>query len=180
MTNKDVPELVRYKEHWDAGCIESPEGEYVRHDQAAAVIAAKDAEIYFDASLGITYKSLCETLNEECGKRFKRAEAAEAKLIEWEKADRLVAKALWEDKVKVLEAKLAQVKDKYEGYAKILRGSCIYPAPVASDADLRAENERLREALKLSLNDVSAHTLVGDRFLIDIVREALNPSEPQT
>lgn len=59
------------------------------------------------------------------------------------------------------------------------------PAPVASDTDLRAENERLREIVDLFCN---AHTdTSGDPNLYILLMEtahdkatALNPSEPKT
>lgn len=41
----DVPELVRYDWCRTRMRVESGRGEYVRYDQAAAVVAAKDAEI---------------------------------------------------------------------------------------------------------------------------------------
>lgn len=138
----DVPELVRYsavRRYGREEIIEKDEhGEYVLHSQAAEIIAAKDAEIYFDASLRITYKSLCETLNEECGKRFKRAEAAEAKNIELE--------AAWlnaEGKISDLEAKLAQ----YEAQK-----------PVAV-VELRVSNgRRAKHIYPINLDNVEAGT----------------------
>lgn len=87
----------------------------VDKDQAAAVIAAK-VKIGEEVADKIFADYTTQLLLKEDA--IKRAEAAEAKLIEWEKVDRLVAKALWEDKVKVLEAKLAQIEKQGKPHEK--------------------------------------------------------------
>lgn len=67
----DVPELKRYKEYWDAGCIESPEGEYVLYAQAAAMIA-EEKQAAIDARNLLQY--------EKDQQWRERAEVAEAEI----------------------------------------------------------------------------------------------------
>ena len=178
----DVPELVRYAHEYDRedgssfwsvdDSDRAPDGEFVLHSQAVAVIAAKDAEIKI---WSLNSKGWAENYNSA----LERAEAAEAKNTELE--------AAWlnaEGKISDLEHKLAQYEaqepigyiyttpsydagggtrftprkpsDGNEEWYGNLRAVYITPAP-----DLRAENERLREALRDVTEHLKPHVNVG-------------------
>ena len=107
----DVPELVRYNVdveknidgYWEGILYISHNGKYVRHDQATE-------QLLISKNLSALQSETIVLLEKDVSDLRQRAEAAETKLAEWEKSDRLVAKALWEDRVKELEAKLAQIE----------------------------------------------------------------------
>ena len=200
----DVPELVRYKPDytyspdWDIMSImqKDEKGEYVLHSQAAEIIAAKDAERNKDIT---AWRDVFDSMH-------RRAMEAEAKNIELE--------AAWlnaEGKISDLEHKLAQIEkpigyvsksffeslkiDRFHSIAAyVLKerserySEPLYAAPVASDADLREENERLREALKPLIYQAKERNAEGLEWLnsdtvrisvtIGDLRAALKPSEP--
>ncbi|WOC15070.1 hypothetical protein [Pseudochrobactrum sp. MP213Fo] len=167
----DAPDLVRYSVRLDEGryfgMAEYAGGKYVLHSQAAEIIAAKDAEIALkDTGLKIAMTKIA---------------ALEANLAQYEvqePADGFVI----EDGISYAHKVFG------EGY--FFSDDCLrpfYTAPVASDADLRVENERLREALEnangLINTPVARRRYAGDQFYIEVIRSieaALNPSEPQT
>lgn len=153
--------LVRYELHWHdfdtAGMETDSEGEYVLYSDAAAVIAAKDAEI--------------EKLKDGGHESFKsavgwqeRAKAAEAELAQTVLRPMDTAPtgddALLPHRVEIHEGSWFIVQGtngKPAGWAdahalfahQVYRDQILpYTAPVASDAELKAENERLREALE--------------------------------
>lgn len=122
----DVPELVRYRIWFDNNyneiVDEDPEGEYVRYHQAAAVIAAKDGRI-------TDYKNLVDALH--------------AKLAQYEAQEPVAwmhPEAGWTDVCKVTVANHCK-----HGIEPLP----LYASP-APAADLKAENERLREALTVA------------------------------
>lgn len=93
----------------DRAPMASKTGEYILYSEAAAVVAAKDVDIYFNKALGITYKTLCDTLNEECKKRHKRAEAAEA----------VKDKNLWKERAEAAEKAFAAQSRKLQAVLPI-------------------------------------------------------------
>ena len=111
----DVPELVRYR--MEGYEITFRENGCDQHD-GFGVTEIEDPDGEY-----VLYSQAAEIIA-----------AKDAKIKEWEKADRLVSKALWEDKVKALEAELAEVKyigsraqelvsDKYAGWHEDARAA---------------------------------------------------------
>lgn len=205
----DAPELVRYNLHRDGnyvGAMPSPSGEYVLHSGAAAVIAAKNAEI---ARLSIINSNLCKShgvLNVTSARLEKRAEAAEAELAEHKAARQSYADLFDGDvgsiheNIRNLKSEITQINDQepiaytakpnLHWLAQGHYGSIVvsaekstenteplYATPVTSDAELREENERLRAALEKIA--VRSHTTGLLWWQIE-GRAALNPSETQT
>lgn len=129
----DVPELVRYG-FWKDGTFEEDQnGKYVRHDQAVTVIAAKDDR-------------LRKSEQDKVGMLAHIAEL-EAKLAQSEKPEAVA----WRHKVSVFGDETAWRDGDGEGCypdeATVIVQP-LYAAPVASYADLRAENDKLRQAAK--------------------------------
>lgn len=177
----DVPELVRYsavRRYGREEIIEKDEhGKYVLHSQAAEIIAAKDAEI--------------EKLNEQNDK-FKwqvrdtctRAEAAEAKLAQIEKQEAVATLHISStDTYPHIEVEVHNGETLQPSMSPIK----VYTAPVTSDADLRAESQRLREAAKHYLDAAKGHFHESDYVTDGDLAKAdaelfilLNPSETKT
>lgn len=186
----DVPEMERYgfevKRYATDGFhektyfVKKPDGQYVFHSRAVAVIAAKDAEIKKQHDGGHESFKIAIGWQE-------RALAAEAKLSQIEKQEPVTHYIVSDfggefDKVKMMP----------------IGRHPLYAAPVASDADLRAENERYKQALETIENPIKhfqknaeaegctldggmAYTLSNDAdYLKGVARAALNPSETKT
>ena len=211
----DVPELVRLDpviEELKSGDVVATmvvegNGEYVRYDQAAAVIAL-EKQAAIDARNLLQYEK-----DQQWQERSEAAEtvitAKEAEIASWkhvvEKAIEGEIKSL--DKLRAAKAKLAQI-EKQEIYAYDYNGELVYniityindevtqngialyTAPISSDADLRAENEDLRKAVEqiakqklvseIPLDDYE-NAAFEDAYdmMIEISRAALKPSEPK-
>lgn len=168
----DVPELVRYSADllsagWISGAVKL-NGEFVRYDQAVAVIAD-------ERQAAIDARNLLQYEKEQQWQE--RAEAAEAKLAQYEAQEPVAwmhPEAGWTDVCKVTVA--THCKHGIEPLP-------LYASP-APAADLKAENEKLREALR----DIADHDLIclKDPYrtilqaMINSARAALNPTEPRT
>lgn len=137
----DVPELVRYGNYIDNRMHVKPTGEYVRYDQAAAMLAVehqktKDAEKLAFRMDRFAKKYLRHMRNAE-----QRAEAAEAELAQI-KAQKPVA---WRCKPYAANAAAWEYQDApFNGRdPEFNEQQPLYAAPV----DHTAEIERLREAI---------------------------------
>ncbi|GEM_PF-5418982 len=86
----DVPELVRYDKEFES-MFEREDGRYVLHSQAAEIIAAKDAEIVKLKRWVKEEAEECRHQAVDCLDNQLRAEAAEAKLAQYEAQ----APAMW-------------------------------------------------------------------------------------
>lgn len=168
----DVPELVRYTpvfydDDFIAAMEESDEGEYVLHSQAAAIIAAKDAEINqlkADKQRLVEDRARFPDRPDDIG-RMIEAEIGNRKEAE-KQANRFAE--LYRKRAEAAEAKLASAIDLVSRAQELVPYGCeswhnfarealgASPAPAASvvaknattETDLKAENERLREALR--------------------------------
>lgn len=147
----DVPELVRYDKGDICLAIEngydplpSKDGEYVLHSQAAEIIAAKDVEIAV-GDVAIKQNALL----------WKRAEAAEAELAKYEAQEPIKVLDSVIEHVKGVIEDCTQCEDKdmdhpfADNIAQLLSPLYASPAPAA---DLKAENERLREVVEFYAN----------------------------
>ncbi|WP_407976142.1 Lar family restriction alleviation protein [Brucella pseudogrignonensis] len=103
------------------GLEDNKDGDYVRYDQAESIIAAERAER--DATHELLtaavndYNTAIEQRNmtiADLGRLEAENAALTARVEEWEKADRLVAKALWENKVEALETQLAAAEEAHK------------------------------------------------------------------
>ena len=160
----DAPELVRYSpvigaDGW-VTAIKTYNGEYVRHDQAVKVIGDVAAEAELNHI---------------------RAEAAEAKLAQIEKQVAVCWR--WRPKdgsVWFYDPKMEWLDEQDVAF---IDKEPLYTAPVASDADLRAENEDLRghAARIIAAFDEENDLDNPEKFnaYFDL-KAALNPSEPRT
>lgn len=189
-----VPELVRWKqyEHGIPKMISGHGGDWCEYDQAAAAIAV-EKQAAIDARNLLQY--------EKDQQWQERALAAEAKLANIEKQEAVAH---------ILTDVLAELSD--NGSLAVLAsvrkrpyksgGTALYAAPFASDAELRAENERLKAekaAMRkaatdycwqrykgrdpMNLNSPAVYTShewqkIGDAM--DKAVAALKPSEPRT
>jgi len=144
----DVPELVRYTS-WgkgdDYGIKVSKEGNYVLHSQAAEIIAAKDVEI-----AGI--KDCVKGLFDDRAYNRERAEAAEAKLAQYEAQEPVVYTLIFRKSYGVnAETTFKKFEDaeKYAIRCELPLSSIIplYASP-APAADLKADLERKDAALR--------------------------------
>lgn len=207
----DVPELVRLDPIIEelnssdvvATMVVEDNGEYVTYDQAAAVIAAKDAEVAVlaDERYKLAY-AICG--GEDAAGLLDSLTVEELVKIQ---ADNHARHSADIDALVKAEAKLAQINDQepiklLDSVIKHIReviADCtqcedehmdhpfaenigqlrepLYAAPVASDAELRAENERLRKSLEKIAS--LSHTTGLLWWQIE-ARKALNPSEPRT
>lgn len=127
----DVPELVRYTivtniHGWDHE--ECKYGDYVLHSQVETVIAAKDAKIkeFHDGG----HESFKIAIGWQ-----ERALAAEAKLAQIGAQEPMAWRFKWKD------VEHWEVQAMKPAYREDLDIEPLYADPVASDADLRAENE---------------------------------------
>ncbi|MDP8249590.1 hypothetical protein [Pseudochrobactrum saccharolyticum] len=134
-TVPDVTELKRYRLHWsdfDTAYMEidSIEGEYVLYSQAAEIIAAIREE--WSKAHNADQKAFLAAI--------KRAEAAEAKLAQYEAQEPIGY--LIGDGHFTMSEKQAEIAKSCTTFTVIP----LYASPTPA-ADLKAENERLREAL---------------------------------
>ncbi len=90
------------------GIVEMGGGAYVRFDQADELLAAERAEKGKLEAAWLEAEGKISDLKSDNA-------AKDARIKEWEKADRLVSAALWEKKVEVLEAKLAVAEQQLRG-----------------------------------------------------------------
>lgn len=137
----DVPELVRYRLNSLGELVYSENGSYVLHSQAAEIIAAK--QYAYD----VEYNSLVDRHNQAvqqiekwidtCSELEQRAEAAEAKLAQYEA----------QEPIGVIHQGIFYSMADIEEYPEYQCGTKIYTSP-APAADLKAYNQRLREALE--------------------------------
>lgn len=141
----DVPELVRYErtvaderqEHF--GMVEHRYGEYVLHSQAAKIIAELDnraciAEYRFENAINFVQPLL-----------MRRAEDAEAKLSQYEAQEPV----MWVDDTGLAAFGIngvSTVHTQFESHRSDRFKHPLYAAPISDS--LKAENEKLREALK--------------------------------
>ncbi|MDP8251200.1 Lar family restriction alleviation protein [Pseudochrobactrum saccharolyticum] len=165
----DVPELVRWK-HCEYPnqhkMIEHPDGEYVLHSQAAEIIAAKDKEIEL-------LSQQCHDLNEELQGAYDRAEAAEAKLAQYEAQEPvawLCEKLEGEDRFSKVVCNPLSVE-----HLAGLGGNAtpLYASP-APAADLKEKCDRYERALR-GIAELSATGMsFGDQvFAVTSSRAAL-------
>lgn len=237
----DVPELVRYDLiitfpesngfNEKGNMRKDKSGKYVRHDQAAAVIAAKDALLETANSL-VTCCCGSDINGHGIGDGHSpvsqyhyalynlenRAEAAEAKLAQIEKQDAVgyvecdsLAPSLHHNLPEDYITEVDVTRVKTERF-----NTPLYAAPVASDADLReklsdptailinmmrgeiakpefdslqriypeiadlrAENDKLREIVRDCLKELDRSRRPSYAWQLKAVA-ALNPSEPRT
>lgn len=144
----DVPELVRYDWCRTRMMVEGGRGEYVRYDQAAEIIAAKDKEIE-------RLKNLID--GDDCpdpdkiDALFSRAEAAEAKLAQYEAQEPVAYTLIFRRSYGVnTETTFKKFEDaeKYAIRCELPLSNIIplYASP-APDADMKAKCDRYEQAL---------------------------------
>lgn len=150
----DVPELVRYDMEQTRDGVEMFirfYGEYVRYAQAAATIAAKDGRITAQAEEIARLENDLEAMQH-------RAEEAEAKLAQINDQKPVAYTMIFRKSYGVnTETTFKRFEDaeKYAIHCELPLSSIIplYAAPVASEADMIAENQRLSEALDFYENN---------------------------